>query len=95
MNKAIKVLLINVAVIIGFTLLFFLMGGTSKYNANEFLTILGLLSLAAAVLDAIVAVILFITGPAQYDVAKGFLLSAGVLLLIGFASCSFTTFSVH
>ena len=94
MNKAIKVLLINVAVVFGFTLLLTLSGGGS-FHTNDFLIGLGLICLAAAVLDAIVAVILFITGPAQYDVAKGFLLSAGVLFLAGFAACSSTTMNFH
>jgi hypothetical protein len=95
MNKAIKVLLINVAVVFGLTLLLFLASGGSYYKANDFLTGLGLLCLAAAVLDILVAVILFITGPAQYNVAKGFLLSAGVLFLAGFAACSSTTLNFH
>jgi hypothetical protein len=94
MNKAIKVLLINVAVVLGVTLLLFLASGGS-YKANDFLTGLGLICLAAAVLDLLLAVVLFITGPAQYDVAKGFLLSAGVLFLAGFAACSSTTLNFH
>jgi len=94
MNKAIKVLLINLAAVFGFTLLLFLVIGGS-FKANDFLTGLGLICLGAAVLDLLVAVILFITGPAQYDVAKGFLLSAGVLFLAGFAACSSTTLNLH
>jgi hypothetical protein len=94
MNKAIKVLLINVAVVLGLTLLLFLSGG-GNYKANDFLTGLGLICLAAAVLNLLLAVILFITGPAQYNVAKGFLLSAGVLFLAGFAACSSTTINLH
>jgi hypothetical protein len=95
MNKAIKVLLINIAVVFGLTLLLFLASGGNTYKANDFLTGLGLLCLAAAVLDVLLAVILFITGPAQYNVAKGFLLSAGVLFLAGFAACSSTTLNFH
>ena len=94
MKKAIKVLLINVAVVFGIALLLFLSGGGFK-QANDFLIGLGLICLAGAVLDILVAVILFITGPAQYDVAKGFLLSAGVLFLAGFAACSSATISFH
>ena len=94
MNKAIKVLLINLAVVFGLTLLLFLSSG-SFFHANDFLIGLGLICLAAAVLDLLLAVILFITGPAQYNVAKGFLLSAGVLFLAGFAACSSTTISFH
>ena len=94
MNKAIKVLLINVAVVFVITLLLCLSSG-GFFHANDFLIGLGLICLAAAVLDLLLAVIFFITGPAQYDVAKGFLLSGGVLVLIGFASCSFTTLNFH
>jgi hypothetical protein len=94
MNKAIKVLLINLAVAFGLTLLLFLSTG-GGFKANDFLIGLGLICLAGAVLDLVVAVILFITGPAQYNVAKGFLLSAGVLFLVGFAACSSTTINFH
>lgn len=94
MNKAIKVLLINVAVVLGFTLLMSLSFG-GGFRANDFLIGLGLTCLGAAVLDLLVAVILFITGPPQYEVARGFLLSAGVLFLAGFAACSSTTISFH
>lgn len=94
MKKAMKVLLINIAVVFGLTLFLFLAAG-GNYHANDFLTGLGLLCLAGAVLDLVVAVILFITGPAQYDIAKGFLLSAGVLFLVGFAACSTTTINLH
>ncbi len=94
MNKAIKVLIINMAVAFGLSLLFFLSGG-GGFRANDFLIILGLICLAGSVLDLLVAVILFITGPAQHDVAKGFLLSAGVLLLTGFAACSSSNINFH
>ncbi len=94
MKKAIKVLLINVTVAFGITTLLFLTTGGNN-NANDFLIGLGLICLAGAILDILVAVILFITGPAQYDVAKGFLLSAGVLFLAGFAACSSATLNFH
>lgn len=96
MNKAIKVLLINSAVILGFSLLLFLSVSGGSYNKmNDFLIGLGLICLGAAVIALLVSIILFITGPAQYDVAKGFLLSAGVFLLAGFAACSSTTVNFH
>ena len=85
-------MLINLAACL---LLAFMGTISSGFNSNDFLIVLGLICLGAAVLDLIVSVILFITGPAQYNIAKGFLLSAGVLVLIGFASCSFTTFNIH
>jgi hypothetical protein len=94
MNKAIKVLLINMAVVFGLSLLLFLFVDGS-FKVNDFLIGLGLICLAGSVIDLLVDVILFITGPAQYDIAKGFLLSAGVLLLAGFAACSSTNISFH
>lgn len=93
MNKAIKVLLINVAVVFALAVIMFVTFGTA--NASDFLMELGLICLVGALLDLLAAVILFITGPAQYDVAKGFLLSAGVLFLAGFAACSSTTLNFH
>lgn len=94
MNKAVKVMLINLGVAFGLSLLTLLPGG-GTYKANDFLIIFGLICLAGTVLDLLIAVVLFITGPAQHDVAKGFLLSAGVLLLAGFAACSSATISFH
>jgi hypothetical protein len=95
MNKAIKVLLINLAVAFGLTMLLFLGSGGASYKANDFLIGLGLISLAGTVLDLLLAVIFFISGPAQRDLGKGFLLSAGVLLLIGFAACGSATINFH
>jgi hypothetical protein len=93
MKKAIKVLLINLAVAFGLALLGFIAG--NGYNANDFGTALGLICLAGAVLDLLLSIVLFITGPAQYEVAKGFLLSSGVLFLVGFAACSGVTLNFH
>jgi hypothetical protein len=94
MNKAIKVLLINLAVAFGLTIILFLSSG-GFHKANDFLIGLGLICLAGAVIDLLVAVILFISGPAQHNIGKGFLLSAGVLLLAGFAACSSATINLH
>ena len=93
MNKAIKVLLINLASVFGITLLMSLAFGST--NSSDFLTGLGLISLGVAVLDLLVSVILFIVGKANYEIAKGFLLSCAVLFVMGFAACSFTTISFH
>jgi hypothetical protein len=91
MKKAIKVLLINLAIAFGFAFISLLFGN----NSSDFLIVLGLVCLAGAVIDLLVAVVLFITGPLQYDVAKGFLLSSGVLFLVGFAACSGVTLNLH
>jgi hypothetical protein len=93
MNKAIKVLLINLAGVFGITLLMSLSFGS--INSSDFLIGLGLVSLGVACLDLFVSLILFIAGKANYEIAKGFLLSAAVLFIIGFAACSSTTINFH
>lgn len=95
MKKAIRVLLINSAVVFGFALLLFFSTMDSYNRMNDFLIVTGLVCLGAAVISLLVSVILFITGPAQYDVAKGFLLSAGIFFLAGFAACSSASISFH
>lgn len=93
MNKAIKVLLINVAAVLVITLLLSLAFGST--NASDFLIGLGLTSLGVACLDLFVSLVLFLTGKENYEIAKGFLLSSGVLFVTGFAACSFTTINFH
>ncbi|MFZ1451902.1 MAG: hypothetical protein WAT20_04325 [Ferruginibacter sp.] len=93
MNKAIKVLLINLAAVFGITLLMSLAFGNT--NAADFLIGLGLVSLGVACLDLLVSLILFIAGQANYPIAKGFLLSSAVLFVTGFTACSFTTLNFH
>jgi hypothetical protein len=94
MNKAVKIMLINLAVALVITLLMFITPG-GFHQVNDFLIGLGLICLAGTVLDLLIAVVLFISGPAQYEIAKGFLLSAGILLLVGFAACSSATINLH
>ena len=93
MNKAIKVLLINLAAVFGITLLMSLAFGSP--NSSDFLIGLGLVSLAVACLDLLVSLILFIAGKANYEIAKGFLLSSAVLFVVGFAACSSTSLNFH
>ncbi len=93
MNKAIKVLLINLAVVLGITLLMSLSFGST--NSSDFLIGLGLVSLGVACLDLFVALVMFLAGKENYELAKGFLLSSGVLFLLGFAACSTTTLNFH
>lgn len=93
MNKAVKVLLINLAAVFGITLLMSVAFGNT--NSSDFLIGLGLVSLAVACLDLLVSVILFIAGKANYEIAKGFLLSSAVLFVTGFTACSFTTINFH
>jgi hypothetical protein len=55
-------------------------------NYNDFIPVLGLVSLFGSVIDMLIALVLFLFGLKVW--AQGFLLSAGVLLLLGFALCS-------
>ena len=89
MNKAIKVLLINLAIVLGITVIMSLAFGST--DASDFLIGLGLVSLGIASLDLLISLILFTIGKDNLEAAKGFLLSSGVLFLLGFAACSFTT----
>jgi hypothetical protein len=93
MNKAIRVLLINLAAVATISLLIFLAFGSS--SSSDFLMGLGLVCLAFAALDLFISLILFITGKHNYEIAKGFLLSSGVLFLVGFAACSFTSINLN
>ncbi|MBK8609897.1 MAG: hypothetical protein IPL84_08115 [Chitinophagaceae bacterium] len=93
MNKVIKIVLINAAVAIVFGLLVSLSEGSNPYT--NFMTWFGLGCLGIAVLDLFVALILFLTGKQNYEAGRGFLLSSGILLLVGFAICSGATLNFH
>jgi hypothetical protein len=79
-----KIVFINLGVAVGISLLM-LLGFGGGFKADEFLIALGLVSLGGAAIDLLVGFILLVTG--NKESGKGFMLSAGVLLLIGFASC--------
>jgi hypothetical protein len=93
MNTVMKVLLTNVAAAFGFTLLMMFFFGF--YDLNDFFMEFGLVCLGVAGLDLLTALILFISGEHNHQVAKGFLLSAGVLFLLGFTSCGFTNLKLN
>ena len=85
MKKITKIVLINVAVVILIALLTALSEGSNPYT--NFLMWFGLCCLGIGLLDLFVALILFLTGKQNYEAGKGFLLSAGILLLLGFVVC--------
>ena len=93
MNKPIKVLLINLAAVFAITLLMSLSFGST--NSSDFLIGLGLVSLGVACLDLLISLVLFLAGKENYELGKGFLLSSGVLFLVGFAACSTMTLNFH
>jgi hypothetical protein len=89
MNKAIKVLLINLGVVLGISVLMSLVFRSP--DLSDFLFGLWLVSLAVACLDLLISLILFLTGKANYEIAKGFLLSSVILFVTGFTASNFTT----
>ncbi len=84
MKLPFKILFINLAVVFLISLLF-AFSMNSNGRADEFLMILGLCALGFGFLALIIGVILLIAKSGES--AKGFLISAGVLFLLGFASC--------
>jgi hypothetical protein len=93
MKLPIKIILINLAAVFVITLLIALSSGSVR--SNDFAIGLGLCCLAIGLLDLFISLILFLTGKQNYEAAKGFLLSGGILILGGFAVCSSTTISFH
>lgn len=58
-----------------------------QYAFKDFPGWFGLVALCNAGLGLLLALILGITGPKNNEWAKGFLLSAGILLLLGLLTC--------
>ena len=85
MKQATKIVLINAAIAVVIALMSFM--SESHVQSSEFFVWLGLSCLGIGLLDLVIAVILFIAGPTNYNAGKGFLLSSGILILTGFAVC--------
>lgn len=84
MKLPFKVLFINLGLVVIISLLL-LVGINSSFRADDFFIAFGLVALVAAVIDLIIGIVMLATG--NKESGKGFMLSTGVLLLIGFASC--------
>jgi hypothetical protein len=84
MKLVYKICLVNVILAVLVAVLFSLSFRVSDYNG--FTSILGLVSLFGSVVDILIALILFLFKRKVW--VQGYLLSAGVLLLLGFALCS-------
>jgi uncharacterized membrane protein YozB (DUF420 family) len=84
MKLPFKILFINLSVAVGISILL-LIGLSGNFKLDEFFIALGLVALGGAAIDLLIGIILLATG--NKESGKGFMLSAGVLLLIGFASC--------
>jgi hypothetical protein len=84
MKLVYKICLVNVILAVLVAVLFSLSFRVSDYNG--LISILGLVSLFGSVIDILIALVLFLFKRKIW--AQGYLLSAGVLLLLGFAMCS-------
>jgi hypothetical protein len=88
-----KILLANIGLSFAIALFYTLSQGGNEKGAS--ILIFGLTCLSVALCDLFISVILFIAGKESQAWAQGFLLSCGVLLLIGFAACSGALNSMH
>lgn len=93
MKIPIKILLINLAVTIGLTVFMLLAFGFN--DASDFMIAIGLSSLVVGGIDLFLSLIFFAIGVGSYDNAKGFLLSGGILIMLGFTTCGMTSLSFH
>jgi len=81
-----KVLLANAALSVLIALIFGL--SQQSVNVNDFVVMFGLSCMGVAVVDLFISIILFLAGKENYEWGRGFLLSCGLLLLVGFALCT-------
>lgn len=84
MKTVYKICFINVGLALLLTVLFAISFQGNKLR--EFIGIFGLVSFFGGVVDLLVGIVLLLFRKKEYG--QGFLLSAGVLLLLGFALCS-------
>ncbi|MFN8242800.1 MAG: hypothetical protein U0X40_01995 [Ferruginibacter sp.] len=87
MNTPFRIVAINGALAVALALLFSF-GNNGHFASGDFMILLGICCLGIAVLDILIAIVLFLTGQENYAAGRGFLLSGGILLLAGFAVCS-------
>ena len=84
MKTVYKICFINVGLALLLTLLFTI--GFQGNNLQEFIGIFGLVSFFGGAVDLLIGLVLLLLRKKEYG--QGFLLSAGVLLLLGFTLCS-------
>lgn len=90
MKLPFKIVLINVGLAIFFALLLAL--GGNNY-VNEFFTVFGMMGLFGGLVEIVIGLFLLLMADKRY--AQGFLLSGGILVLLGFVACSNVTLSFH
>ncbi len=85
MNKSITYVLINLALPFTVALLFLLTSEDDKNMASNFFLAYGTIALITFALNLVVGLIFYIAG--NKDAGKKLILTAGVLLVIGAATC--------
>lgn len=86
-----KIILICIGIHIGITILVSpILGG---FNSNDYLILFGLIGILMGFLLLVVGLLLLFAEDKRF--AQGFLLSAGIILLLGFLSCSGSTLKTH
>ena len=88
-----KILLANIGLSFVIALLYTL--AQSGADRGAFFIVFGLTCMAVALCNLIISVVLFIAGKEHLQWAQGLLLSCGVLVLIGFASCTGALQNMH
>jgi hypothetical protein len=78
-----KILLVNIGIALFFA---WLITSSGNFNFEEFAIGFGVISLVGGAIDILIAIILFVFRKKQW--AQGYLITAGLLLLIGTAACS-------
>jgi hypothetical protein len=84
MKLTYKICLANIA--IAFLIAFIVMLSFDGTSPKDYFIFLGVVSIAGGIIDLLAGIFLLIFGKEVWG--QGFLLAAGILLLIGFASCS-------
>lgn len=89
MKLPFKIVLINIGAALLLSLLFCL--GSGSYN--DFFIFFGLIGIFGGLFEIVLGLFLLLLDDKRF--AQGFLLSGGLLLLLGFMSCSNVSLNLH
>lgn len=78
-----KILLVNISIALFFA---WLISSPSNFDREEFAIAFGIICLAGGAVGILIGIVLFLFKKIQW--AQGYLIAAGLLLLIGTAACS-------
>jgi ABC-type lipopolysaccharide export system ATPase subunit len=92
MKIQLKIILVSFAVVLLLGVLGGAAGGSGK--ASDFFMIMGIISFFAGLVQLVAGLFLLVKTDKRY--AQGFLMSGGILMLIGFTTCSANfTLNIH